>query len=367
MPCCRSPRRATTPSSKPCAAPSVPCSCPSPPNARPNRPIAPICWPSAAWSPSCRRARCRLPRWPTPCAARWPARRSAASHPAMSRAARPRRRCCIACSPSGRRDRVMASWQALADEAARWCDGGHTAQLWWREDDAQDAGPATDRLIALHRQTGVPLALAVVPAHATQDLADHLAGERSIDVLQHGYAHVNHASPSEKKIELGPHRPAMLVLGELGTGWLALERLFDRALPVLVPPWNRIAPALVPTLPEIGFRGLSTFGHRRPRARPSPPGLVDINTHVDLIDWQGSRGFVGEQAALGALVAALAEARTVSHEPVGMLSHHLAMDAGAWDFLSSFLEKARRMSGLWFCTARELFAHQARGKGEAGG
>jgi hypothetical protein len=259
----------------------------------------------------------------------------------------------------------MASWQALADEAARWRDAGRTASLWWRDDDATDRGAALDRLIALHRGTRVPLALAVVPANATQGLADRLADERGIDVLQHGYAHVNHASPAEKKkMELGPHRPAMMVLGELGTGWLALERLFDRALPVLVPPWNRIAPNLVPTLSEIGFRGLSTFGHRGRRA---PRGLVEINTHADLLDWRGNRGFVGEEAALGALVTALAESRTASNEPVGILSHHLAMDAGAWDFLSLLLEKAPRMSGLWFCTARELFAHQVTDKGEARG
>ena len=83
----------------------------------------------------------------------------------------------------------------------------------------------------------------------------------------------------DKKIELGTERPAMLVLGELGTGRMALERLFGaRPLPVLVPPWNRIAPALVPTLPEIGFRwsfdlrctaphasGEGAFGGQHPR------------------------------------------------------------------------------------------------------
>jgi len=95
----------------------------------------------------------------------------------------------------------------------------------------------------------------------------------------------------------------MIVLGELGTGWLALERLFGgRAQSVMVPPWNRIAPGLVPTLPEIGFRGLSTFGRRR-RARPVS-GLLQINTHADLIDWKSGGGFAGEATVLGALVAA---------------------------------------------------------------
>ena len=248
----------------------------------------------------------------------------------------------------------MASWQAFEDEVARWQEAGRTADLWWRDDDAVDAGPALDRLIALHRQTGVPLSIAVVPAHATQALADRLADERGVDLLQHGYAHVNHGPPGEKKVELGPHRPAMLVLGELGTGWLALERLFGgRALAVLVPPWNRIAPGLVPTLPEIGFRGLSTFGSRRRRPLR---GLLEINTHVDLIDWKGRRGFVGEGTALGALVAALAQARTASQEPVGLLSHHLAMDGEAWDFLKSLLERAPTMPGLRIRPARQLFA-----------
>ncbi|TAJ31759.1 MAG: hypothetical protein EPO67_13135, partial [Reyranella sp.] len=244
----------------------------------------------------------------------------------------------------------MTGWQALADEAARWRDAGRTAELWWRDDDAVDVTPALDRLLAIHRDTGAPLALAVVPAKSTVALAAQLADLPGIDVLQHGYAHANHAVPPAKKIELGLERPAMLVLGELGTGWLALERMFaNKALPVMVPPWNRIAPVLVPTLPEIGYRGLSTFG---PRTRPIPVrGLRQVNTHVDLVDWK-SRSFVGEEPALAALVGALARARAGDSEPVGLLSHHLAMDDGAWDFLRSILERTIAMPGLRVAAAR---------------
>lgn len=262
----------------------------------------------------------------------------------------------------------MSSWQDLEDEAARWRDAGQVADVWWRDDDAIDIGPELERLLAIHRDTGVSLALAVVPAHATKALADRLAHEPEVDVLQHGYAHVNHAAPSaNKKIELGTERPAMLVLGELGAGWLALENLFGaRPLAVMVPPWNRIAPALVPTLPEIGFAGLSTFG---PRRRPYPVrGLLEVNTHVDLIDWKAGRAFVGQAAALGVLVASLARARTAAREPVGVLSHHLAMDGEAWDFLRSMLEKATKMPGLRIRPARALFgAGQTDAAGEVRG
>ena len=251
----------------------------------------------------------------------------------------------------------MTSWQALADEAARWHDAGRTADLWWRDDDAVDVTAALDRLLEIHRDTAAPLALAVVPAKATPELAARLADMPCVDVLQHGYAHANHAAPPARKVELGLERPAMLVLGELGTGWLALERMFaGKALPVMVPPWNRIAPVLVPTLPEIGYRGLSTFGSR---SRPEPVrGLSQINTHVDLIDWNG-RCFVGEEAALAALTGALSRARSGDPEPVGLLSHHLAMDGGAWDFLRSILERTIAMPGLRVAAARGLFAQEA--------
>jgi hypothetical protein len=259
----------------------------------------------------------------------------------------------------------MSDWLAVETEIALWRALGRAVDLWWRDDDAVDATAALDRLLEIRNATQAPLALAVVPSRATAALATRLVDEAAVDVLQHGYAHVNHAPPADKKIELGSHRPAMMVLGELGTGWLALERLFGKkALPVMVPPWNRIAPALVPALPEIGFTGISTFGSRK--RRDAVRGLRQVNTHVDLIDWKGTHGFVGEEAALGQLVRALGHARAGiaagSAEPIGILSHHLAMDEPAWDFLKSFLGKAKTVPGVKLVPAGDLFAsREARG------
>jgi hypothetical protein len=122
---------------------------------------------------------------------------------------------------------------------------------------------------------------------------------------------------------------------------------------VLVPPWNRIAPGLVPALPEIGFRGLSTFGIRPQRRLVS--GWVQVNTHIDLIDWRARR-FAGIEVVLGAFVRALAAARAESGEPLGVLSHHLAMDEPAWDFLNSFWGRVRGMPDIGIAAASNLFA-----------
>lgn len=263
----------------------------------------------------------------------------------------------------------MTTWSLLDDELARWRDAGRTAELWWRDDDAVEETPALERLLALQQESGVPLALAVVPARATQGLAHRLEGCAGVSVLQHGYGHVNHALEGAKKSELGAERPAMVVLGELATGAMALEQLFasaafaGRRLPVLVPPWNRIASGLVWALPEIGFTGLSTYATPKDRAGSRPlrvRGLRQVDTHVDLIDWRGGRGFVGEEFALAALIAALQESRTSEGKadatPVGVLSHHLAMDEGAWDFLRSLWGRVSGKAGVRIPAAREFFA-----------
>jgi hypothetical protein len=247
----------------------------------------------------------------------------------------------------------MRSWAIIEEELALWRESGREPVLWWRDDDAAEATPALDRLLALQRIHEVPLALAVVPASATPALAERLAQAPGIDLLQHGYAHTNHAPAGDKKAELGAHRPAMIVLGELGTGRMALERLFGtRALPVLVPPWNRITPGLVPALPEIGYCGLSTFGIRH-RIRPVS-GLVQVNTHIDLIDWK-TRRFAGEEAVLAILATALAVARSTG-EPLGLLSHHLAMDEPAWSFLQSLWDMVGNKPGVKIASAHDLFA-----------
>jgi hypothetical protein len=82
---------------------------------------------------------------------------------------------------------------------------------------------------------------------------------------------------------------------------------------------------------------------------------LQVNTHVDLIDWR-RRCFVGEDAALAALGQSLMASRTGTDEPIGILSHHLAMDEGAWDFLNSLWVRISSMPGLKITPAHELFA-----------
>jgi len=125
---------------------------------------------------------------------------------------------------------------------------------------------------------------------------------------------------------------------------------------VLAPPWNRIAPAVVARLAGCGIRGLSRYGARR--SILAAPGVVEINTHVDIVDWKGGRAFVGaEQALLQATrhLAARREGRADAAEPTGWLTHHACHDENAWAFLAELFERFRPEQGVRWKAARELF------------
>ena len=242
-------------------------------------------------------------------------------------------------------------WRPLTAELARWQDAGRVADLWLRDDDAVEPSAAIDRLLALTGQAAVPITLAAIPARSGRALAERVAAESGLGVAVHGWSHQNHAPDGEKKQELGPHRPADAVLAELADAKIIIDSLFTaQALPMLVPPWNRIDPALLPALPGLGFTTLSVFG----KAAPAP--IASLNTHVDVMVWRGERKGGKEHAALvGEIVAALAERREAgSGEPIGLLSHHLVHDETAWSFLQALFEVTNEAAACRWMAAREL-------------
>lgn len=231
----------------------------------------------------------------------------------------------------------------LLDEIVRRAEAGNPLRLWLRDDDAVEPTPALDRLLALTGRHNVPVLLAVIPAFTQEALAARLREAPHAAVAVHGWAHRSHAGPGEKNQELGAHRPAETVLGELADGVRHLSALHaGRFVPMLVPPWNRIAPAVIAGLPALGFRTLSVFGpeeetrerFRKACGEPFPAGLTLLNTHVDIIDWRGTRG--GRPAA--AVIADLVALSRVHAGPIGLLTHHLVHDEAAWDLMDLIFE-----------------------------
>ena len=253
-----------------------------------------------------------------------------------------------------------ADWEAFARELDDWTRSGRRATFWWRDDDAIDATPALDRLLRLSARHRAPLALAVIARDATPALAARVAAGADIHVLQHGWDHRNHAPAGAKKAELGDDRPDAALSAALAEGRRRLVGLFgERFVPVLTPPWNRIGQRAQALLPGLGYRGLTTFGARR---ADDTDGRV--NTHLDIIDWRGTRGFAGDAACLRVVIDHLAGRRAGrydSAEPTGLLTHHRDHDAGCWRFVARFLATVDGHSAADWLSPATLFPGDGAG------
>jgi hypothetical protein len=252
---------------------------------------------------------------------------------------------------------TTAGWSDLVGEFDRWGEGGRVATLWWRDDDAATASRRLDHLVTLAGD--VPISLAVIPAAVHPELAAWVAASsRSrLAVLQHGWCHMNHAVDG-KKSEFPPERSCRAVRPELIEGQDRLAALFGTyLLPVLAPPWNRYASRFLPLLAACGLRAISRLNARH--ARWPSPGIAETNVHIDLVAWATSRGFIGEQAALGGIVGHL-QARRLgevdAEEPTGILTHHLVQDEAADIFLRRLVATTKEHPATRWLDAAEVFA-----------
>jgi len=231
-------------------------------------------------------------------------------------------------------------------------------RLWWRDDDAVAATPALEQLLDTADTVGIVPVLAVIPAHLDESLPRMLQG-RKVHVALHGWQHHNHQPKGSKKAELGDARPSDLVLGELHDGVRRLQDAFgDQFLPLLVPPWNRSVAAVEAGISQLGLQALSRFNGDRPWTS----GVPRIDTHLDLIDWKGDRGFIGHPVAESVLRSLLDRNEMGGRTSlVGVLSHHLVEVAESAWFMRSLADILADLRPSWLSGQEILAAAQMPG------
>ncbi|NQW11965.1 MAG: polysaccharide deacetylase [Alphaproteobacteria bacterium] len=210
---------------------------------------------------------------------------------------------------------------------------GRTVDLWWRDDDLEAPSEALDHLLAALAPHGIVPALAAVSARLSGEAVAAL-GDSGAVMFSHGWTHTNHAPPAEKSSEFGPHRPIEDRLTDCRDARMRLSAIAgDRAVPCFVPPWNRIGDDLADRLAETGLRALSGFvGFGR---APQPAAVPRLDTHVDLIDWRGTRRPISVEGAAAAVATWVERRLAEDHDtgvdaPIGILSHHRVTDRAAW-------------------------------------
>jgi hypothetical protein len=249
----------------------------------------------------------------------------------------------------------MATWNDLNDELNRWQDTGKDATFWWRDDDAIEPTDLLERLIQISSDNTAPCMVAVVPHLAVPALTLRLNDAPTIYPAQHGYRHINHAPEGQKATEFGDHRNRAVLENELRVGWQSLQS-FNRLAPIFVPPWNRMTDKLNGYLRSIGLEGVSQHAPRK--AKIAKGGLVQVNTHVDIINWRTTRGFAGMEKVLVYVLSHL-QSRRIGQvddaEPTGVLTHHLNHDEECWEFMDELLDWTNSKSNVRWLTPFEAF------------
>lgn len=221
----------------------------------------------------------------------------------------------------------LAALVKVEAELARWRSLRARPRLWWRDDDVRTPSPALDRLLTL--AAGRPLALAVIPDGALEDLAKRIGREKNVSIGQHGVDHTNRRPPGQTPSEYPSPPSAEQVSARI---LVARDRLLDAGLKpsFYTPPWNAVDPHLSKAVLRAGIPVLSAGAET-----PVYADLLSLPAEVDVLRWKGPPRFKGALRVMSALNRALA-ARRLSGDlarPVGLLTHHLDHDAETWRFL----------------------------------
>lgn len=224
----------------------------------------------------------------------------------------------------------------IGPELARWKARGHAPVFWWRDDDARRLTPALDRLLALSVRFEAPITLAAVPDGDIAALAKACRAIPGAELAIHGFRHENRAPPGWPSGEVNDLDRLADVVSDLGTAIDVFRRAGVRPS-LFVPPWNNAHPTLKRAL-DLRDLGLSCYGEMRGPAEPDR-----LDAHLDVMRWKPVPRFRGAVRFLLRTRRLLAERRAAEAwgEPVGLLTHHLDHDEGAWRFLEAFLPVAR--------------------------
>ncbi len=251
----------------------------------------------------------------------------------------------------------MAAWQDLKDELNQWHKTGTRATLWWRDDDACLLTPQLKQLVEIADTAKVPIHLAVIPAKLENEAIEFLRKSPNTRILQHGFAHIDHAPRGEGSWELGDHRPLETIIAELKQGHDILRDAFgDKFFPVLVPPWTRFSDKLRPHLANIGLKAYSAEGLRE--TPDSTQEIKTVHAHCDPIKWKQNARFKGTERVLDDFVEHLQKRRKGKcdpTEPTGLCTHHMNHDPLLWQFIGELLERTNAHPAVdWISIESEL-------------
>ncbi len=264
-------------------------------------------------------------------------------------------------------------WNGVWRELDLWADLGLRARFWLRDDDAVEMTASLMRLHELGSRHNINIGLAVIPGKIRPNLLKALSESRKVFYpMCHGWTHANYGPPGEPE-EFGSRRPFSALWSDAKLAYQTFSRYFGENSVIFVPPYNRIAPALVRALPQIGFAAVSVWPGFLERAMSHldshlpwipamavPPNLAipRLDVHIDVIDWK--RRTARDMPSVAADVVRQLRLRRrgflPSDYPIGFLTHHLVHDEAVWRLCHDLLRLVGTHSTVDLLGADSLLA-----------
>jgi hypothetical protein len=245
----------------------------------------------------------------------------------------------------------------LRRELREWELTGRKARFWWRDDDAVSDTPALRRLLALAEEIGTVVGLAVIPEHADDGLVK-LVESAPACIWQHGWRHQWQHKEGDlgySQGEFGEGRDLESMMADAHNGQVALERKFGNAgwQRVFVPPFHALSIPFKMMLPSLGYRGLSAG---LPRTLPIDT-VTEVNADVDIMDWleRKAHGLDVISKMLVEQLVSRRQGQIPAGSPIGLLTHHLAHDEGAWRSVTELLRFLKTEPAVELVPAQLLF------------
>ena len=222
-------------------------------------------------------------------------------------------------------DVSAAAAQAFRECVARLQEAGLPAEFWWRDDDLVGKSEKFRRLGQLSQQTGIVPLVSVIPAQADAGLGDLVRQFPQIVFCQHGYGHANHEPPDAPKSEFGAGRGRAAVQADIAAGRERMDAIFghDHAA-VFVAPWNRFPPEYAAILVDERFCGYS--GYRGEASVESGGKLRCADVDIDVLNWGDPPSVLDPETIVARLTDILGSAEPGRSRPIGILTHHRAID-----------------------------------------
>ena len=244
--------------------------------------------------------------------------------------------------------RLSLDFDDLARELDLWAEAGRVARFWWRDDDAIAPTPALTQLLDLSDAHRIEVAVAVIPATASDALAGRASSRadtpRSCSTAMRTRTMRRPASRRSNAAASGRSTRCSASSARAGGG---SQSCSARAPSRSSPRRGTASSGRCSTrLGEAGFRGASAYGPRARDGRGARPRRRQCACRSDeLARAPLRRRRQGAERRSRRAQGAARRGATEADEPLGLLTHHLDHDAELWDFLDDFFRATTRASG----------------------